>query len=139
MLAYLLIKTSRNLKSGIDKAFQGQGITSTQFAIMNQIDLMGNRCLASEIASAIGSDRPTVSGVIQRLYSQGIINKIDNEKDRRSQIIELTPKGYKRLFHLRGIADDLSQEIFGHLSVESRDHLIHELQSINHKLGDDHE
>lgn len=139
MIAYLLLKTSRNLKTSLDRKLKEFGITSTQFAVMNQIDIMDDNPLAWEIASAIGSDRPTISAVIHRLFLAGLIHKIENPSDRRSQYLQLSEKGIVTLKQLRIIADDLSQDIFGHLSEQDKENFIKELNTINEIIGENND
>jgi len=40
----------------------------------------GNVYIA-EIALRLGSDRPTISGIINRLQKKGIVSKVDNLED----------------------------------------------------------
>lgn len=134
MIAYLLIKTSRNLKGQLDKELKKSGVTSAQFAVMNQIASMGNHVLAYEIASELGSDRPTVSAIIQRLFKANLLIRTENRIDRRTQYIELTTKGLKTLEELRMIANNLSENIFGQLDEKRRIQLLSELNQINKNL-----
>lgn len=136
MLTYLLLKTSRSMKARLDRELQSQGITSSQFAVMNQIALMNNKALAFEIAKAIGSDRPTVSAIIQRLFKTDIIYKEDNDKDRRSQYLCLTTKGIESLEQLRDIADRVSEYIFQDFTQEEQKLLFSQLNKICERAED---
>lgn len=134
MLSYLLMKTSRNLKCHLDRQLKAEGITSSQFALMNQIEFMDNKALAHQVAEILGYDRPTVSAIIQRLYKLGIIYKTDNPEDKRSHYISLTEEGLKSLDKIRRIADELSEQVFGQLSESDQNKMIDLLNTINEGL-----
>lgn len=42
-------------------------------------------------------DKPTISGIIQRLEKKGLLQKKENFMDKRSYLISLTPLGYKSI------------------------------------------
>ncbi|MGB3366716.1 MAG: MarR family transcriptional regulator [Acidaminobacteraceae bacterium] len=134
MLSYFIIKISRNLKNRLNKELSEFGVTSAQFSVMNQIDSMDNMVKASEIATALCSDRPTISAIVHRLYMNGMIEKIDDNKDRRSQFIRLSKKGQEKLIELRLIADDVSEELFQHISDADKKNLMRTLHQINSRL-----
>ena len=134
MLTYLFMKTSKAMKGRLDKELKTIGTTSAQFAVMNQIDFMDNKALAFEIAQVLGSDRPTISAIIQRLYTSDIIYKIDNIIDRRSSYICLTQKGITMLKDLRVIADKISVEIFQDFSDSEQLQLATHLTTICTRL-----
>lgn len=133
-LSYDFIKTSRHMKAKLDKELNKIGITSMQFAVMNQIARMNNEVTSHFIANELGSDRPTVSGIVNRLYSKNLISKKSAEKDKRSQILSLTESGEKMLLQLRLIADDIGEEIFNEFSSKDMKELKKLLIKINNNL-----
>lgn len=136
MLTYLIMKTSRNLKCKLDRELKPFDITSSQFSVMNQIEVMGNKAVAHEIADTLGYDRPTISAIVQRLYKSEIIIKTDNPKDRRTQYLSLSKHGLEVLYQLRHIADEISNEIFSTIDPQLKDTLVKTLNQINMKLED---
>lgn len=134
MLAYTLMKTARNLKCKLDRELKVFDITSSQFAVMNQIENLGNQTVAHEIADILDYDRPTISAIIQRLYQAKIIVKTKNPNDRRTQYISLSEHGIKVLDQLRKTADEVSTHIFRKLTLEEQEHLITLLNQINQAL-----
>jgi DNA-binding MarR family transcriptional regulator len=61
------------------------------------------------IADRIHADRPTISGVIDRLVKQQLVNRISNPKDRRSQVILLTDKARTIIPELEALSDLTAQ------------------------------
>ncbi|MBN2795245.1 MAG: MarR family transcriptional regulator [Clostridia bacterium] len=134
MLTYLLIKVSRYMKTKMDQSLKSIALTSSQFSVMNQIDLMGNRGVANEIAEQLGSDRPTISGIISRLEKLSYIEKFKNDYDRRSEFIKLTHLGQEKLKEARKIADALSSEFFKAFSIEEKEKLEKQMLFLVEKL-----
>ena len=85
----------------VQSAFDVIGIVST-VATAHELSLTQLRVLAilrdrtpamSELASYLGLDRSTVTGLIDRAVGRGIVERIANEADKRSIRIALTPQG----------------------------------------------
>jgi DNA-binding MarR family transcriptional regulator len=70
------------------------------FGIYSAIGSMG-RITPTDLARLVGMPPTTLSGHIERLSRQGIVRRVDNPDDRRSYLLELTPKGMEA-FHAGG-------------------------------------
>ena len=122
-LPYLLIKASKQLKNKLDKALNKFDITASQFSVLKQIQLSNNPITAAEIADRLGSDRPTISGIINRLQKKGILIKVDNLEDKRSSYLKLNT-GYNELVDkITMISDELTVDIFSVYTEKEVDQL----------------
>ena len=87
-LAALSRKISRNYNAECSK----YGITATQsFVLLDLLDHDGSS--VKDIANRIQLDSPAVTGVIDRLLKENLVQRIEDPSDRRSLQILLTPKG----------------------------------------------
>ena len=87
-LAALSRKISRNYNNQCAK----YGITATQsFVLFDLLDNEGSN--VKDIAFRIQLDSPAVTGVIDRLFKESLVQRIEDPSDRRSLQIFLTPKG----------------------------------------------
>ncbi len=136
MLAYLIMKTSRNLKCKLDRELRKHDVTSSQFSVMNQIETMGNQSAAHEIANILGYDRPTISAIVQRLVKAKIVIKADNPQDKRTQYLSLSQHGLNVLYQIRHIADEVSNDVFTTIDADAQNALIQALEKINIALED---
>lgn len=121
----------------VQSAFDVIGIVST-VATAHELSLTQLRVLAilrdrtpamSELASYLGLDRSTVTGLIDRAVGRGLVERIANEADKRSIRIALTPQG--RLLAEAGareIAAGLTPSLEG-MSTDDRSQLTTLLQS----------
>lgn len=88
---YLLNKTSRLAKCRVNQKLSELGLTFPQFMVIKH--LFSNKAGSpASIAEAVGYDRPTVTGILDRLVKQGLVIREANPSDRRSQTIRLTGK-----------------------------------------------
>ncbi|HZK54235.1 MAG TPA: MarR family transcriptional regulator [Desulfosporosinus sp.] len=84
-----MIKASRQLKNKLDKALKPLDLTAAQFSVLKQIQLSEGFITAAEIAQRLGSDRPTISEIINRLEKKGIVLRTDNPKGKRSSYLQI--------------------------------------------------
>ncbi len=92
----------------------------TDYDVLVQLATAGERRLRmSELADALLLSRSGATRLIDRLVTEGLVERVSCESDRRGQWASLTSAGYERLrraspTHLRGVAthflDRLSTE-----------------------------
>nr|WP_312578639.1 MarR family transcriptional regulator [Sedimentibacter sp.] len=105
-IGYILHRVSMLAKNDFSNKLNSIGITMGQFNVLkdiyyyqkNTVDSLG--LSPACIASRLECDRPTISGVIDRLESQGWVERFDNPEDRRSVLIKLTDKAIDKLEEL---------------------------------------
>lgn len=119
MLPYLIIKTSRHLRNKLDIELGQINLTAAQFSVLNRIQISNNKVLASELAVQLGSDKPTISGIVKRLGQMSLIVKTPHETDRRAEYLSLTELGIDRLDEARQIADKVTEVIFSDFDNET--------------------
>jgi len=130
-LSYLIIKSSRHLKNKLDKALMEFDITAAQFSVIIQIYSSEFPITAAEISQRLGSDRPTISGIINRLEKKGIVVKVANTKDKRSSYLEICKECNKLVEKMKTISDELTIEIFSIYSNEEAKQLTEMICKLN--------
>lgn len=95
-IAYGINLTSKLLRGKLNRELEKEGLTAAQFAVIKDIEIHSklNKELigvtAVEIAERLDMDKPTVSGIINRLISKGYVEKIAHPKDKRAFLLRLT-------------------------------------------------
>jgi len=54
-----------------------------------------------KLAAALGVTPPNVTGIVERLVEQGLVNREENPENRRMLLLHLTAEGKKLMFELR--------------------------------------
>ncbi|MDQ8046708.1 MAG: MarR family transcriptional regulator [Solirubrobacteraceae bacterium] len=78
--------------------------TGVSFARTRAIRRLARRPMSMrELADALGTDPPNVTGIVDDLESQGLVRRGPHPTDRRAKIVDLTAKGRR----LAAKADDI--------------------------------
>lgn len=116
----------RRLHQQSTQVFQAQtraagfDMTSVQFAALDTIAEQPGIDQAS-LAATISFDRATIGGVIDRLESKGLVERVVSETDRRARRLHLTPEGQALLAASRPVVEALQADILAPLSPAERD------------------
>ena len=88
----------RRISQAIDvwsrQLWQDYGLTSPQLATLREI-LAGKNVSPIALAAALHLSQPTVTGILSRLESRGLIRRQRSSVDRRSVLARVTAKGRK--------------------------------------------
>jgi DNA-binding MarR family transcriptional regulator len=78
-----------------DRHVRVLGLTLSQFDVIATLgDTKGMTC--KQLSEETLVTKGTLTGVLDRLESKGLIERVPSEKDRRVTMIRLTPKGEKK-------------------------------------------
>jgi TetR/AcrR family transcriptional repressor of nem operon len=92
--ATLLRKASRRLSSLYDSALAGTGLTTTQYALLVEIDRWHDAPpTLTELADAMVMDRSGLGHGLRPLQRDGLVELVRGDVDQRSRQIVLTDKG----------------------------------------------
>lgn len=115
----------RRLQQQSNQVFQTQAhaagfdFTSVQFAALDAIAQQPHIDQAT-LAVAIGFDRATIGGVIDRMEGKGLVQRTVSQLDRRAKLLSLTAKGQQLLSASRPVVEALQQDILQPLSPTER-------------------
>ena len=89
-----------DLEGEFVKKYQEEGFTARQIVYIDIINTLGNPNLG-EIAKALKLSKPSVTAIVDKLESNGYIEKFQSDEDRRSFHVHLSTKG-KNLVKMHG-------------------------------------
>ena len=122
-IGIILYKVAMLTKNDLSNRLNVIGITTGQFAVLRVIywhqkntnDLgLSPACIATRVEC----DRPTTSGIIDRLELQGWVERSNNPDDRRSYLIRVTDKAINKLEELKYIYSENSDIILNGFTEE---------------------
>lgn len=113
-LGFLLNNAARLIKLDFSNRINKLGITFSQFLVIKDLyfhkgDNEDDFTLGS-IAERLSSNRPNMTGIIERLEKQGLIKRSLNPRDKRSQIINLTDKSKDIMQELQQMSKETTAE-----------------------------
>ncbi|MFB6732489.1 MarR family winged helix-turn-helix transcriptional regulator [Bacillus mobilis] len=106
-LGYLLHKISVMTKTELTNQLKEYNITAQQWSVLKDISLYPNGTTPAVIAGKLLADRPTVTGIIQRLVQKGWIVTKHNPSDKRSHLVFLTDKASSLIHEIEHVSDNV--------------------------------
>lgn len=135
-VGYLLNKVTQALKTELGNKLRPFDITVPQWSVLRdlyyqeQLANLERKASPAQIAERLHSDRPTISGVIDRLHNKGLIQKKINPTDRRSQVLYLTEAALHLIPTLERASQETIQIALSDIQDSQVSELVTSLQSI---------
>jgi DNA-binding MarR family transcriptional regulator len=85
-------RTARALARRFDDAFRPLDLTSGQFSVLVSLNRAAAPSIGS-VASLLAMDRTTLTAALKPLERRRLVRVSVDDKDRRSRLLKLTPKG----------------------------------------------
>ena len=110
------------------------GVSPGQFGVL--VLIKENRGLSqSALAKALGIERSTMVAVIDRLESQGLVERVTSKTDRRSYALALTPEGAELLARVTPLVRQHERQIAARLSAREKVMLMEMLERVAGAAG----
>ena len=100
------------------------GVTLPRFDLMAQLDRAPQGMTLGELSQRMMVSNGNITGLVERLATQGLIRREPAPNDRRVQIVSLTPKGRRSFRTMAKQNADWVGEIFGDLSPADTEALM---------------
>lgn len=137
-LGYQINACARAFKYGLNTALSPVDLTAAQYAVLKAIEayeIEGVQVTAVQISKRLDLDKPTISGIIQRLIAKQYIVKEKHPKDQRAFLLTLSSLGKETIKDLDEVSADLVERATQGLSDQEililRNCLAHLTQNLN--------
>lgn len=111
-----LVRTNDQFQNRFGRLFREYGLTGSQYNVLRILRGEGKPLPSQEIAERMIQVVPAMTGLIDRLEKQELVERERCTKDRRVVYVRLTPKALKLLDKLDGPVMDLHLRLTGHLT-----------------------
>jgi DNA-binding MarR family transcriptional regulator len=108
-------------------------IPHAQLFVMNMLVHQGP-CRTSDIVKELQVSAPTVTGILDRLEKSGYVRRVEDQKDRRAVMIELTAEGKKIAVKLKSTIVARWSEVLKKLSAEDAEKYLEILRKIKEAI-----
>ena len=137
-LRRLLIELSRRrpMRDPIAAACEGLDLTPAQIHILLWLGNDGPMTMG-DLARAVAVTEKTITGVVDRLERDLLVQRERDPADRRVVHVRLAPRGaalYRRMD--QGIASKLAK-LLGMLEVQDREHLVRMVKTLTARLAEE--
>src|SRR5689334_25036268 len=91
---YRVSRISRRLRQAVDAELQVFGLTEATWRPLAYVGRLGGGVRQKELATALGIEGPSLVRLLDSLERRGLIERREDEYDRRARGIYLTPAGH---------------------------------------------
>jgi DNA-binding MarR family transcriptional regulator len=124
------------LKHSMSKVFEDTNITPPQGMVIRMLS-HNNKMKISELSNKLGLSNSTVSGIIDRLEKQGMVQRERSVEDKRVVYVNISPtfNDMHKTFHKR--ADENIKNIMNKGTPEDLHHIMEGLSTLKKLLAED--
>jgi MarR family transcriptional regulator for hemolysin len=126
---FALADLQRAVRAYADQKAARHGITRSQWAVL--VKLQKEEGLQqAKLAKLLDIQPITLTRLIDRLCSSGLVERRADENDRRANRLYLTPAARPLMVKLRSLRDEINQTALAHLKPAEADRLLVQLELI---------
>lgn len=103
---------TRRWRKVLDTEFQSSGLTDATWRPLLHLHLLGEDIRQKDLAASLGIEGPSLVRLIDSLITKGLIERSEDVRDRRANLLRLTPEGYKLVARIRKTVTVLEGELF---------------------------
>jgi len=120
-----------SLNQGFRYRIAHLGITPDQYSVLRWLHEGDVRGLTQQtITDLMASDPNTITSILKRMESSGLISRHEHETDRRARRVRLEAKGRRTFAEGFEIAGALQEEILGVLPESRRSRFLADLDAV---------
>ncbi|PQO26304.1 MarR family winged helix-turn-helix transcriptional regulator [Blastopirellula marina] len=134
-----LLRTSDQLQNRFGRLFRKYGLTSSQYNVLRILRGEGKPLPSLEIAERMIQVVPAITGLIDRLEKQELVERRRCHDDRRVVYVGITDKGTKLLEEMQEPVSETHIQLMGHLTQDELKELSRLLEKARTSLTDEQE
>jgi len=126
-----LLKASKTVENELRDRLRRQfDTTLPRFDVMAMLEKSGTGLKMSELSSQLMVSNGNVTGIVDRLVSDGLVVRVSIEGDRRATLVRLTPKGTARFAIMAKAHEAWVAEIFARFDTPEIERVLATLTEI---------
>ena len=131
-----IVRTSDQFENRFGKLFREYGLTSSQYNVLRILRGEGKPMPSLEVADRMLQVVPAMTGLIDRLEKQQLVERHRCEEDRRVIFVSITAKGTGLLNRLDQPVLELHRSLIGHLTRTELKELNRLLEKCRQTMSD---
>jgi len=131
-----VLRTTDLLQNRLGRFFREYGLTPSQYNVLRILRGEGKPLPSLEIGSRMIQLVPAMTGLIDRLEKQGLVNRRRCEEDRRVVYVEITPAAKKLLKRMDDPLLEMHKQLTGSLTLTELKELTRLMEKIRADIED---
>ena len=124
-LLFRLILLTKRWRQVVDQQLMSSGLTDATWRPLFHIYLLGNDVRQKDLAESIGIAGPSLVRLLDTLLAKKLINRREDDQDRRVKRLSLTASGEQLALKLQQAINAIDQQLLCGLSALDLEQLIH--------------
>jgi DNA-binding MarR family transcriptional regulator len=120
-LTWLLHRAAQRMRAALDEAARGHGLAGARDWLVLSAVADGPRQTQLALAHTLGLDKTTLTSLLDRLETRGLITRAADSRDRRARIPVLTPSGLQAQRRVALARDEAESAALCGFSAAERD------------------
>jgi len=133
-LGFLIHDVSRMRKRAFDEFVKPLGVTRSQWWIIGNLS-RHDGLMQSQLASLLDVGKASLGMVLDRLETNGLVERRPHPVDRRAKCVFMTEKAHQLIAKMLSVERAYDDIVLGELSSEDRDQLVKFLELIKKSLN----
>jgi len=130
-----LLKAQRAIENTLRDRLRSEfGSTLPRFDVMAALDRSRDGLRMSDLSSVLKVSNGNVTGIVERLVEDQLIERIPVPGDRRAMLVRLTPEGRKRFAVLAKAHESWVAELLSPFEAKDAENLCASFEALNKKL-----
>jgi MarR family transcriptional regulator for hemolysin len=135
-LLYHLGLLTRRWRQVLDNEFNAAGLTDATWRPLLHLNLLGDGVRQKDLAASVGIEGPSLVRLIDTLVIKGLIQRSEDETDRRAKLLCLTPEGQLIVNRIKEIVAPLENELLNPFSDSDIDRFGQFILSLESTVND---
>ena len=128
-LGYLLTRAARTMKRTLDAKLAKWNLTATQFTVLSRL-WEEDGISFTELGERLDFDNPTLTGIIDRMERDGLVERQRDGQDRRVIRVHVTAKGISLRDEIGLYAADVDSAALDGLTESQKKQLLENLERV---------
>lgn len=135
-----ILKVSRRVESELREKLRSEfGSTLPRFDVMAALDRSEDGLRMSDLSGVLKVSNGNVTGIIDRLVADGLVERLAVEGDRRAMAVRLTREGREAFCELAGVHEGWVDMLFSSVDARQAADLTNRLDAIARTIDGDGE
>ena len=117
-IGFLLSETARIWRNKLDQRLRPQGLSQAKWLVLVHLNMAKSELTQKELSERLGIEGPSLVRQLDRMETDGWVERRASITDRRAKTIHLTAKATEMIREIKRIATQLRGELLSDISPE---------------------
>jgi len=133
-VGFLLARTARSMKRALEAHLSTHNITASQYIVLAHLSERDGIPL-SRLGNRLYFDGPTITGIVDRMERDGLVQRKRTTHDRRVINIFLTPKGKHLFRQIQIVAERVNKRAMEAFTMKQEEKFLEALDKIWRRMN----